>query len=150
VKGAVASWPAGWGTLGGAALCSLPRSVYPRCTPLGFSSDKAQRALKTRFSGALLLDSTAAERSTLRPDLLQNLERGHLVLAGVPGYPGCLSVRVSAEPPVRADPFPGMPEELIEYSRRRFGKIPDPSRSPDVPPSEPDDGDEDASFVVIR
>ena len=103
-----------------------------------------QRAHKTR-----LLDSSEEERNTLRPDLLQHLERGHMILGGVPGYGGCVSVRVPLEPPVRVDPFPATPEELIEHSRRRFGKIPDTSRSPDVPTPEPDD-DDDASFVVIR
>ena len=102
-----------------------------------------------RAHKARLLDSPASERSTLRPDLLQNLERGHLILAGVPGYPGCLSVRVPAEPAVYTAPFPGIPEDLIAHSRCRFGKIPDTSSSPNVPTTDPDD-DEDASFVVTR
>jgi hypothetical protein len=51
-----------------------------------------------RAHNARLLDSPEAERDTLRPDLLQNLERGHIILAGVPGYNGCLSVRVSPGP----------------------------------------------------
>ena len=104
-----------------------------------------QRAQKER-----LLDSPASERSVLRPDLLQNLERGHLILSGVPGYPGCLSVRVPSEPPGHTDAFPGTSEELIEHSRSRFGKLPDMPTSVDVPTYDPDDDNDDASFVIIR
>jgi hypothetical protein len=103
-----------------------------------------QRAHKAR-----LLDAPAAERGTLRPEVLPNLAPGHLILAGAPGYPGCLSVRVPSQPPVSTDPFPATPEELIEHSRHRFGKIPDTSTAPAIQTPEPDD-DEDASFVVIR
>jgi hypothetical protein len=79
-----------------------------------------QRAQKAR-----LLDSSEAERDTLRPDLLQNLARGHMLLAGVPGYSGCVSVRIPLEPPARAEPFPEVVEELIQHARMRFGIVPE-------------------------
>jgi hypothetical protein len=82
-----------------------------------------QRAQKAR-----LLDSPEAELNTLRSDVLQTLERGHIILAGVPGYSGCLSVRVPPEPSVGAKPFPGIVEELIQHSRMRFGKVPEHPR----------------------
>jgi hypothetical protein len=105
-----------------------------------------QRAQKAR-----LLYSPEAERNTLRPDLLQNLERGHITLAGVPGYSGCLSVQVPPEPPVRAEHFPGTVEELIYHSRMRFGKVPEYPPVEGMPESEPNNGDDDEeNFVVIR
>jgi hypothetical protein len=105
-----------------------------------------QRAQKAR-----LLGSPEAERNTLRPDLLQHLERGHMILASVPGYKGCMSLRVPPEPPARAEPFPGTVEELIQHSRMSFGKVPERPPAGGMLEGEPNSGnDDDEDFVVIR
>jgi hypothetical protein len=105
-----------------------------------------QRAHKAR-----LLDSPVSEHGTLRPDLLQNLERGHMILTGVPGYPSCLSVRIPSEPPVRAEPFPGTVEELIQHSRMCFGKVPEHPPVEGMLEGEPNnEDDDDEDFVVLR
>jgi hypothetical protein len=85
------------------------------------------------------LQEHSEPKHTLRPDLLQNLERGQLILSGLPHRHGPVLLQVPAEPPGLSQACSGTPQELIALSKQTY--VMTCQRPPSQTPEEPSEED---------
>jgi hypothetical protein len=83
----------------------------------------------------------------LRPDILETLPRGYVIMKGIPEIEGPTSLAIPELPPWHPENTWMMPRELIDYSKHRDGVTPSREASPSHEGE--DDDDEDGGMASL-
>jgi hypothetical protein len=90
---------------------------------------------------ALFASEEDAASPSLRPDILETLPRGFIIMKGIPEIEGPASLAIPELPPWLPENTRMTPQELIDYSKQRYGITPPQKRSPSHEDEDADDED---------